>query len=39
MKKTRRRAPSSYNAMPYYFPTEQVHIVGKIQPRKKEKIA
>jgi hypothetical protein len=39
MKKTRRRVPSSYNTMPYYFPTEQVDIVGKIQPRKKEKIA
>jgi hypothetical protein len=29
--------PSSYTTMPYYFPTEQVDIVNKLQPRKKGK--
>ena len=29
--------PSSYNTMPYYFPTEQVDIVNKIHSRKRKK--
>jgi hypothetical protein len=30
-------APSSYNTMPHYFPTEQVEIVGKLRFKKYKK--
>jgi hypothetical protein len=29
--------PSSYDTMPYYFPTEQVDNVKRLKPRKKRK--
>jgi hypothetical protein len=37
-KKPKRKGtpPSSYSTMPYYFPTEQVDIVKKIQSKKKK---
>jgi hypothetical protein len=36
MKKTKRKnvPPSSYDTMPYYFPTEQVDNVGKLKLRQ-----
>jgi len=36
-RKSKRVHPSSYGTVPYYFPTEQVDIVGKLRPRKKTK--
>ena len=36
-RKSKRVPPSSYVTVPYYFPTEQVDIVNKLQPRKKRK--
>jgi len=30
----KRGPPSSYNTMPYYFPTEQVDIVGKMKSKR-----
>ncbi len=35
--KARKHPPSSYNTVPYYFPTEQIDNVGKPEPRKKKK--
>ena len=32
-----KRGPSAYTTMPWYFPTEQVDNVPKLQPRKKRK--
>jgi hypothetical protein len=36
-RKSKKLRPSSYTTVPYYFPTEQVDIVGKLQPRKRRK--
>jgi hypothetical protein len=37
-RKSRRVSPSSYGTVPYYFPTEQVDIVDKLnRKRKKQK--
>jgi hypothetical protein len=36
-RKSRRLRPSSYATVPYYFPTEQIDNVGKLQPRKRRK--
>jgi len=40
LKKTVRKkktAPSSYDTMPYYFPTEQVDIVKRIKSKRRRK--
>jgi hypothetical protein len=29
--------PSSYNTMPYYFPTEQVDIVKRMKDKRRKK--
>jgi hypothetical protein len=29
--------PSSYDTMPYYFPTEQVDNVSRLKPKRKRK--
>lgn len=36
-RKSKKVRPSSYVTVPYYFPTEQVDIVGKLKPRKRRK--
>jgi hypothetical protein len=36
-RKSRKVRPSSYGTVPYYFPTEQVDIVNKLQSRKRRK--
>jgi hypothetical protein len=36
-KAKKRTVPSSYDTMPYYFPTEQVDNVGKLKPKRKRK--
>ena len=37
-RKQKQNSPSSYNTVPYYFPTEQVDIVAKFnRKRKKQK--
>ncbi len=35
-RKTRGVSPSSYGTVPYYFPTEQADIVGKIKRKRKK---
>jgi hypothetical protein len=35
--KSRRRPPCVYDTIPYYFPTEQVDIVGKLKVKKKKR--
>ena len=36
-RKSKQVRPSSYVTVPYYFPTEQADIVGKLQQRKRKK--
>lgn len=36
-RKSKKHPPSSYATVPYYFPTEQIDNVGKLQPRKRKK--
>ncbi|NIO38405.1 hypothetical protein GTO27_12005 [Candidatus Bathyarchaeota archaeon] len=33
----KKKAPSSYETMPHYFPTEQVDIVDKLRSKRKKK--
>lgn len=35
-RKSKKHPPSSYNTVPYYFPTEQIDNVGKLEPRKRK---
>jgi hypothetical protein len=36
-RESKKRAPSSYVTMPYYYPTEQVDIVDKLDLKKKKR--
>jgi hypothetical protein len=35
--KPKKKRPNSYTTMPWYFPTEQVDIVNKLNPKKKKR--
>ena len=37
LKKTKKKTPSAYNTLPYYYPTEQVDIVRKMKRKRRRR--